>query len=89
MSIYLVDFLMHHVHLRPMSIFASFLKRSGLSHRDFAKKVQVDPSIISRLTTGKMTPSLKLAAKIERTTQGEIRATSWINEDVRKGDIEE
>ena len=80
---------MHYTHLTAMSSFVSFLKCSGLSHRDFAKKVQVDPSIISRLTTGKMTPSLKLAAKIERITQGEIRATSWINEDVRKGDIEE
>jgi len=79
---------MHYTHLAAMSSFASFLKRSGLSHRDFAKKVQVDPSIISRLSTGKMTPSLKLAARIERTTQGEIGATSWIKDDVQKGGIE-
>ncbi len=80
---------MHNKHLNPMSSFVSFLKCSGLSHRDFAKKVQVDPSIISRLSTGKMTPSLKLAARIERITQGQIGATSWIKDDIRKGAIEE
>ncbi|MFC0281039.1 MULTISPECIES: helix-turn-helix domain-containing protein [Falsigemmobacter] len=64
-----------------MSDFAKFLEENGLSHRDFARSVSVDPSIVSRLAAGKMIPSLRLAARIERQTRGAIQATSWVKDE--------
>lgn len=61
-----------------MTKLASYLKENSLTHRVFAERIGVDPSIVSRLTRDDMTPSLKLAVEIERQTGGNVPAVSWV-----------
>jgi transcriptional regulator with XRE-family HTH domain len=62
-----------------MSTFSSYIAQTGMSQRAFAKLIGVDPSIVSRLRNGEMTPSLDLAAVIERETGGAVPMQSWVN----------
>lgn len=62
-----------------MTILATFLSRSGISQRAFAAIIGVDLSIVSRLTRGEMTPTLRLAMVIEDARNGDIPARYWIN----------
>lgn len=70
--------LMHYVHHDAMSKLKSYLTLKRMSQRAFAARIGVDPSIISRLTRGEMTPSLQLAVEIEAATKGFIPAKSWV-----------
>lgn len=57
----------------------TYLQERGISQRDFARLIGVDPGIVSRLSRGLMRPSLELAAKIETATRGKIKAVSWVS----------
>ncbi|MWP39869.1 helix-turn-helix domain-containing protein [Rhodobacter sphaeroides] len=59
---------------------ASYLTIHGISQRAFARAVNVDPSMISRLLRGAVRPGLELAVAIERETRGAVLASSWIPE---------
>jgi transcriptional regulator with XRE-family HTH domain len=61
-----------------MRSLSQYLSESAISQRDFALKVGVDKSIISRLKNNAMRPSLELAVQIERATGGAVLASSWI-----------
>lgn len=61
-----------------MSTLSDYLTAHRISQRAFAKEVDVDPSMISRLAGGTARPSLELAVSIERRTRGAVRAVSWI-----------
>mgnify|MGYP000330001373 CR=1 FL=1 len=61
-----------------MENLATYLNSRGISQREFARLLGVDPSIVSRLVHGLMRPSLELAVKIERLTSGRIKAASWV-----------
>lgn len=61
-----------------MSNLHEYLSREGLTQRAFASLVGVDQSIVSRLKKGEMTPSLPLAARIERATGGAVPMESWV-----------
>ena len=61
-----------------MDSLATYLNSRGISQREFALLLSVDPSIVSRLVRGLMRPSLELAVKIERLTSGCIKAASWV-----------
>lgn len=73
-----LDPLLHIVQLLDMTNLSEYLTRAGLNQRRFAEAVGVDPSIISRLVAGKMTPSLTLAVNIETATCGEVLAREWV-----------
>lgn len=64
-----------------MENLASYLDTRGISQREFARLLDVDPSIVSRLVHGQMRPGLELAFRIERLTKGRIKAASWVPAD--------
>ncbi len=64
-----------------MTKLKEYLARERINQREFAERIEVDPSIVSRLSRDKMSPSLPLAAKIERETNGFIPAVSWVEAD--------
>jgi transcriptional regulator with XRE-family HTH domain len=63
-----------------MKKLATYIKDAGISQREFADRIGVDYSIVSRLARDGMRPSLDLAVRIERETGGEVPATSWVPE---------
>ncbi|WP_420892181.1 helix-turn-helix transcriptional regulator [Paracoccus pantotrophus] len=71
-----------------MSILSSYLAREGLTQREFATRIGVDQSIVSRLLKsgqpGGTKPGLPLAIRIERETGGAVPAASWVEMQVDK-----
>ncbi len=61
-----------------MSNLSDYLAKNGIKQRAFASEIGVDPSIVSRLARNEMTPSLQLAADIERATRGAVKAIGWV-----------
>lgn len=49
-----------------------WLFRNNTKITDFARQVEVDRTHINLIVLGKKTPSPKLAAKIEKATNGEV-----------------
>ncbi|QQA43937.1 helix-turn-helix domain-containing protein [Pelagovum pacificum] len=64
-----------------MSSLAAYRKRTGLSQRALAEALGRDQSIISRLEGGSLMPTISFAFEIERFTQGEVPASSWVPAD--------
>lgn len=56
-----------------------YLKTSGTSRATFADAAGISMPYLSDLLNGKKVPSLRLAAKIERLTDGAVLATSWVD----------
>ena len=52
-------------------------KRKG----DFAKSVKISAQYLSQILSGDRVPSLTVAARIERATNGQVLATSFVNID--------
>jgi DNA-binding transcriptional regulator YdaS (Cro superfamily) len=50
----------------------------GQRKGDFAKRIGVSSAYLSQLLSGKRTPSLEVAVKIERETGGAVLAASWV-----------
>lgn len=65
-----------------MSTLSQHLKDNNISQRAFAAQLGVHTSIVSRLVSRTMRPSLDLAVRIERQTGGVISAVSWIESDI-------
>ncbi len=61
-----------------MSNLRTFLKENGLRQAEFAERVGTTQGMISRLVSGVVVPSLDLAVRIERITDGAVPAASWI-----------
>lgn len=59
-----------------MNKLAQHLSASGVTQADFASRVGVDQSTISRLTRGG-SPSWALAARIEKATGGVVLVSDW------------
>lgn len=55
-----------------------FIKQSGRPAAHWADVFGVSASYLSSLTSGKKTPSLEVAARIERATGGAVTCASWI-----------
>ena len=62
-----------------MENLSHYAKETGLSQRELAKRLGVDPSIVSRLMNGQMRPGLELAVRIQRLTDGRVVASSWVD----------
>lgn len=59
-------------------MFAEFIKASGKTRASWATRIGVTASYLSDLLNGKKTPSLEVAVRIERETDGAVPAASWI-----------
>jgi len=65
---------------------ASVLLNRWLGHQritasEFARRIDYDRTAIHRVLHNQKLPTLTLAAKIEKITEGEIKASSWINQE--------
>ena len=57
---------------------AEFITTRGETRRAWARRLDISESYLSDLLSGKKTPSLALAARIERETGGAVTAVSWV-----------
>jgi transcriptional regulator with XRE-family HTH domain len=55
-----------------------FIRNSGLTQTQWAERFGVTSSYLSVLLQGGRKPSLQLAVRIERETDGAVPATSWV-----------
>ena len=59
----------------------AYLNKKGMTQLAFAKSIGISPAELNRFIKGKRTPTLKLAKKIERITQGQVTTDDYyINE---------
>lgn len=65
-----------------MHILAQHRLDRGISQRDFARLVAVDQSIISKIETGTIRPSLSLALRIDAMTDGKVPVSVWADRHV-------
>lgn len=61
-------------------MFADFIAKSGETRSAWADRLGISKSFLSELLNGNRTPSLDLAVRIERMTDGAIPASCWIPE---------
>lgn len=54
-----------------------YLKAENLTQAQFAERVQVRQSTISKLCSGEIRPSWSMAARIERATAGAVPVATW------------
>ncbi|MBV7408184.1 helix-turn-helix transcriptional regulator [Maritimibacter sp. DP1N21-5] len=57
-----------------------FFKRSGMTRTAMAEALGIGRAYLSLLENGRKRPSLELAFAIERATNGEVPASSWIED---------
>lgn len=62
-----------------MTKLSEYLERHTESQLDFGQRVQLHQSVVSRFSKGLAKPSLETAFKIERATNGEVPASSWVS----------
>jgi len=55
-----------------------YMKREKVSDADLSAEIGRDRSIVSRLRRGKITPTLEIAAAIEKATDGRVPMASWV-----------
>lgn len=60
-----------------MSHLAEYLTQNGLTQSEFAERVGITQSVVSRLARRRIKPHIDLAAAIERETRGAVPAVSW------------
>ena len=61
-----------------MSQFATYVKAVATSRSDLAKEMGISRPYLSLILTGRRRPSLELAIRIERLTDGAVPVSSWI-----------
>lgn len=54
------------------------IEHSGQSRTEWATRLGISRPFLSLLEAGKRQPSLELAVRIERTTDGKVPASSWV-----------
>lgn len=54
---------------------------NGKIKREFAEAIGVSPTYLSQILGGWRRPSLELAVKIERITNGEVPCSAWVDGD--------
>lgn len=58
--------------------FADYIRASGRTRADWADTLSVSRSFMSDLLNGNRRPSLELAVRIERETNGAIKPSVWV-----------
>lgn len=57
----------------------TYLKATGIRRIDFARSVGISAPYLSQILGGLKRPSLALAIRIERATQGTVPAHVWVS----------
>ena len=68
----------------PMATLEEYLENHNVLQAEFAARLGINQSMVSRLANMSAMPSLRLAAKIERETGGEVTALSWVEEGAKR-----
>ena len=63
--------------MTPHNKLSAWLAAANVSQAEMARRCDYDRSNFHRLLSGKLTPSLALAARIERETKGAVPAIAW------------
>lgn len=63
-----------------------YLAAEGMNRQEFARRIAVEPSTITRLISGERKPSVELAASIERETGGNVGLQDWAGDPDSKAD---
>ena len=58
-----------------------YIKASGRTQHSWAQELGIRDTHMSLILNGYETPSLKLAARIERLTMGAVMAATWVKDD--------
>lgn len=53
-------------------------ERAGLTQTALALELEISQEFVSQIESGKKTPSLGVAASIERRTDGEVTLQDWV-----------
>ncbi len=61
-----------------MSKLASFLSANSIRQAVFAAQIGTSQATVSKLVNGDVRPSLELAVRIERATDGAVPVASWV-----------
>ena len=56
----------------------AWLKAADITAAEFARRLEYDPSNMSKLLKGAIRPTLEMAFRIERATAGQIPASAWV-----------
>ena len=56
---------------------SEWLDAQAISRAEFARRCEYDPSNLTKLLRGAVRPSLDVAVRIERVTEGAVPATGW------------
>ena len=65
--------------MKGAEMLKQFLDVNGITGVAFARAAGIDPTAISHYLSGRRTPDLSSAAKIERQTCGKIPASAWVD----------
>lgn len=57
-----------------------YIERRNVDRREFAATLGISRGFLSLLESGKRSPGLDLAVRIERMTAGAVPASSWVAE---------
>lgn len=63
--------------MEPRDLLQAWLKASDISAAELARKLEYDPSNMSKLLKGTIRPTLDMAFKIEGVTGGAVPAAAW------------
>lgn len=63
-----------------MEKLTSYLEANGISQSEFAARIGVTPSVVSRYCSKGVTPDLQRAIVIERVTSGAVPVAAWVKE---------
>ena len=59
---------------------ADFLTEASLNASDFATQLGCETSTVTRILRGERKPSLELALRIERVSEGKVKPNDFMNE---------
>lgn len=61
--------------------FTSYLEKAGLGQNEFARRHNIDPTLLSRYVTKAVKIPLPMAVKIEQATKRAVPVASWVRND--------
>ncbi len=67
-----------------MATLEEYLEHHNVLQSEFAARLGINQSMVSRLVNMIAAPSLQLAFRIERETGGEVTAASWVADGARR-----
>lgn len=70
-------------HILPMMTLSEYLKINTIRQADFAARIGVTQGTVSRLCSGRMSPDMSMAARIQFETDGAVPVTVWVPEEYR------